>query len=786
MNDHRTPLKRRPWRRFVFLSLLAASCATAPAPGRFRADKLRQIDAAVEEAIAGRRIPGGVIWIERDGAVHHRAWGNRSIVPVVAPMTKDTIFDVASITKVVATTPAIWILIERGKVGLDEPVWKYIPEFRGGWKDEITVRHLLTHTGGLRPDLDLDEPWSGADTAFRLTMEETIRNRPGYTFRYSDIGFLLLGWIVERVSGQPLDEFTRREIFEPLGMRDTGFRRLTGRSTPPPERIAPTESVPCEPGSSERCLLHGAVHDPTARRMGGVAGHAGLFTTARDLARYARMILAGGETIMKPETVRMMTSVQSPPNVAVKRAGGFDLDSGFSRPRGDVFPVGSFGHTGWTGGFFWIDPSSRTFYVFLSNRVHPEGRGSVLALQRTIGTLAAEAAGVSPGTSRGRFPHTISWVTGGADTANGIDVLHAQQYRPLRGMKIGLITNHTGNDRAGNPTIDLLRSAPDVHLVALFSPEHGIRGTADEKVGDTTDPVSGLPVYSLYGERRKPSPEQLAGLDALVFDIQDIGTRFYTYISTMGLAMEAAAEANIRFFVLDRVNPIGGTAFEGPVAEGDSTFVAFHPISIRHGMTVGEIAQMFNDERGIHARLEVIRMRGWKREFWQDEAGLAWIDTSPNMRSLAAAALYPGIGILESAISVGRGTPTPFEVAGAPYIDPDRLAREMNALALPGIRFEPVRFTPNASVFKDQPCGGLRFVLTDRKAFQPVRTGIALAVTLRRLHPESFELDKMKHLLKHGATLEAIRAGKPFQDVISLWNEEEKAFGERRAKYLLY
>jgi hypothetical protein len=291
----------------------------------------------------------------------------------------------------------------------------------------------------------------------------------------------------------------------------------------------------------------------------------------------------------------------------VRRAGGFDLDSGYSRPRGDRFPIGSFGHTGFTGGFYWIDPVSQTFYVFLSNRVHPDGKGSVMLLQRQLGTLAAAAAGVPPpaqepcfGVSTSLIPPrcpALDWIMGGADAMNGIDVLHATGYSALQNMRVGLITNHTGIDRAGNPTIDLLRSAPGVRLVALFSPEHGIRGTADEKVGDTVDAVSGLPIYSLYGERRKPTPQQLENIDALVFDIQDVGARFYTYTSTMGLAMEAAAAAHKKFTVLDRVNPIGGEAVEGPVSEGESSFVAFHPIAVRHGMTVGEIARMYDDER---------------------------------------------------------------------------------------------------------------------------------------------------------------------------------------------
>ncbi|MGZ7080938.1 MAG: exo-beta-N-acetylmuramidase NamZ domain-containing protein, partial [Thermoanaerobaculia bacterium] len=615
---------------------------------------------------------------------------------------------------------------------------RYLPEFHGGWRDEVTIRHLLTHTSGLRPDLDLDKEWTGYDTAMGLAFEEMPQNRPGFVFRYSDINFELLGEIVQRVSGMSLDRFAASGIFEPLGMSDTRFRPRDVH------RVAPTQN------------LRGVVHDPTARRMGGVAGHAGLFTTAHDLAIYARTIMNGGAPVFRPETVRAMTSVQSPPNVAVKRAGGWDIDSPFSRPRGDIFPIGSFGHTGFTGGFLWIDPPSRTFYVFLSNRVHPDGKGSVVALQRQLGTLVAELAedrraearrhtadfantraGVATGFSPSAGNHTkprVEWVTSGGSTQNGIDVLHATGYAAVRGMRIGLITNQSGIDRSTNPTIDLLRSAPNVTLVELFAPEHGVRGDVDEPFGDTTDPISGLPVYSLYGPRKKPDAQQLASIDAIVFDVQDIGTRFYTYVSRLGLAMEAAAEAKKKVIVLDRVNPIGGIAIEGPLPDSQAIFTAYQPVPVRHGMTVGELAKMIAAERHLDVDLEVVPIRHWSRDRWQDEAGLPWINTSPNMRSLTEAALYPGIGLLENAISVGRGTSTPFEVVGAPYVDAGALARAMNSLHLPGIWFEPARFTPDASIYADEECGGVRLLVMNRKRFEPVRTGLALAMALLRMY----------------------------------------------------
>jgi CubicO group peptidase (beta-lactamase class C family) len=325
-----------------------------------------------------------VLWLERNGTAYHKAFGCRALVPTREAMTEDTIFDAASLTKVVATTPAIMWLVERGQVKLDAPVQTYIPEFTGDDRALVTVRQLLTHTSGLPPDIETKSDWHGQAEAIKQACAINLQSKPGTAFKYSDINFFLLGEIVQRVSGTPLEVFVRREIYVPLKMTDTGF--LPSKDQLP--RIAPTEVVLGVP-------WRGAVHDPTARHMGGVAGHAGLFTTAPDLARYARMLLNLGELdgvrIFKPETVKLMTSVQTPPEISAKRGLGWDIDSSFSGPRGELFPIGSYGHTGWTGGSLWVDPFSRTFVIFLSNRNHPTEAGSVIALRRQLGTLAAES-----------------------------------------------------------------------------------------------------------------------------------------------------------------------------------------------------------------------------------------------------------------------------------------------------------------------------------------------------------------------------------------------------------
>jgi uncharacterized protein YbbC (DUF1343 family)/CubicO group peptidase (beta-lactamase class C family) len=773
----------------LFLHLATpASHADAPV---FRPDKLAEMDAAIKEAIADKRCPGGVLWFEHHGVTYHKAFGNRAVVPTSEAMTEDTIFDAASLTKVVACTPAVMLLVERGLVNLDTAVNNYIPEFKGGGKETVTVRQLMTHTSGLRPDIETKSDWQGQQTAIQKASEERLQTTPGTVFRYSDINYFLLGEIVQRVTHKPLEEFVAREIYQPLKMKDTGY--LPAKAKLP--RIAPTEVVNGKP-------YRGVVHDPTARHMGGVAGHAGLFLTAPDLARYARMLLNNGALegarIFKPETVRLMTTVQTPPTVTARRGLGWDIDTSYSGPRGKVFPVGSFGHTGWTGTSLWIDPFSGSFLIFLSNRNHPTESGNVGPLRHKLGTLAAEAiadynfayvpGALAPRPESETTPskQTAESTVASLKSLNGIDVLVKQKFAPLKGLRVGLVTNHTGHDRDRNPTIDLLKNAPEVQLVALFSPEHGIRGVMDEKIGDSVDEKTGLPVHSLYGETRKPTPDQLKDLDALVFDIQDVGCRFYTYTSTMGLTLEAAAENHKKYFVLDRVNPINASTIDGPVLADKTSFVGFHPVPVRYGMTIGELARMFNDERGPKADLTIVQVENWRRNLWLDQTTLPWTNPSPNMRNLTEAILYPGIGLLESALSVGRGTDTPFELVGAPYIDDLQLASELNQANLPGVRFVPIRFTPSASIYKNQNCEGVYILLTDRDHCDVVDVALLIAQTLLRLYPNDFEVDKMRHLLLHPPTLDALKAGKPLKEIRVSWQTDLNEFKRRREKFLLY
>jgi uncharacterized protein YbbC (DUF1343 family)/CubicO group peptidase (beta-lactamase class C family) len=746
----------------------------------FDAGALQEMDTLLDKAVAKKAPPGVVLWLQHQESARHWAKGARALSPAREEMTADTIFDVASLTKVLATTPSIMLLVEQGKLDLEAPVARYLPAFQGEGRDQILLRHLLTHTSCLKPGLPKDPAWSGYDAGIKAAVESIPDAPPETFFRYSDINFILLGEIVRVVGKQSLDAFSANHIFGPLRMGSTRF-------LPPADwmpRVAPTEKD--ESGT----LLRGVVHDPTARRMGGVAGHAGLFSTRDDIVRYARMILGGGELegvrVLRQETVRLMQSVHTPITVMERRGLGWDIESYYSRPRGKLFPGGSFGHTGFTGTSLWIDPYSQSFVVFLSSRLHPHEGPSVRDLYDEVGTLAAKAIrGVDfknvAASLQKRLPTDVPTVL------NGIDVLQRDGFKALQGYRIGLITNHTGINAARVATIDLLHQAPGVKLRALFSPEHGIRGAMDQsKISDSTDKKTGLPIYSLYGERRQPTPEQLADLDALVFDIQDIGCRFYTYISTLRLCMEAAAKSSKKLFVLDRVNPIGGVEVEGPVVVDKESFTATHTIPIRHGMTVGELARMMNTERAIGADLMVVPTEGWRREWLFDRTNLPWINPSPNMRNLTAALLYPGVGILEFSISVGRGTDTPFEVLGAPFVDDRRLSYELNKLGLPGLRFLPIRFTPTASVFKDQACGGVRIEVIDRNTLQPVMAGAAIAAALQRLYPKQFTLEKVNTLLSHSTTLAAIKGGKSGREIHGLWQAEVLPFLERRKLFLLY
>ncbi len=773
------------------------------------------LDAIVEKAVAADEIPGAVLLVSHQGRViHRRAYGSRAVLPQREPMTVDTIFDMASLTKIFATTASVMKLLEQGEIRLNDPVVRYLPDFAKpgspDGKDQVTIRQLMTHTAGLAPDprglpVDKEGAWSGDAPVLNAIYAETLGSPPGSRFVYSDSGFILLGEIVKRVSGVPLNEFAQREIFTPLGMTHTRF-------LPPAEwrpKIAPTEEIElpegAKAGSGRGRVLRGVVHDPRARGMGGVAGHAGLFSTADDLAIFCRMILADGTgganhaRIFSSATIEKMTTPQTPPWMPALRGLGWDISSAYSAPRGELFPIGSFGHTGFTGTSVWIDSRSRTFVILLANSVHPHGRPAISPLRSKIATAVAAAVGVKPGEPRTTLlersagavarPYDLAGITArNAHTKTGVDVLEEENFATLRGKNVGLITNHTGLDRNGRSAIDLLAHAPGVKLVALFSPEHGIAGREDSKLASSTDAATGLAIYSLYGDTRRPTDDMLKGVDALLYDIQDAGVRFYTYTTTMGYAMEEAAKRKIPFYVLDRPDIIGGEIVEGPMLDPDRlSFVAYFPEPVRIGMTLGEMAQMFNAENKIGCDLHVIQMKDWRRRDWYEDTGLPWVAPSPNLRSLDAAILYPGIETLQNGdVNVGRGTDTPFEVFGAPWIKATELADYLNRRFIPGVRFVPTRYTPAASPHKDKPCEGIALVITDRASLYSMLMGLEIASALWKLYPDHFQVDKIITLLGNKAALERLKRGDAPTRIVADWADDLDAFRKIRAKYLIY
>jgi uncharacterized protein YbbC (DUF1343 family) len=752
--------------------------------------RLAAADAAILAAIEEHNLPGAVLLVSHNGRIiHEKAYGQRAVQPQPVPMSTDTVFDLASLSKPIGCATSIMLLAERGKLKPSDPVAKFIPAFAANGKEAITIEQLLVHTSGLIPDNPLSDYTDGPAAAFAKINALRPLNGPGRQFMYSDVNYIMLGRLVQIIDGRPLERFVREEIFLPLMMNQTLYN--------PPEalksRCAPTQK------RGDHWMV-GEVHDPRAFALGGVAGHAGVFSTAQDLARFCQMLLNGGELdgqrVLSEDTVRIMTQPRSLPD-NLWRTYGFDVDTPYSLCRGDRFDPGTtFGHTGFTGAMLWIDPKNNCFFILLTNSVHPDGSGDVRALRRQVATFVAEAIlGPTPPRAGASVrmalnsPRNLTPSSGSpAPVLCGIDVLKNDNFKLLEGRRIALITNHSGRDREGKRTIDLLMASKNLTVVRLLSPEHGLYGALDEKVGNTTDAATGLPVFSLYGQTVRPTAEMLQGIDTIVYDIQDVGARFYTYITTLGYCMEAAAKYKLKMVVLDRPNPITGLIVDGPLADADQlSFIAFAPIPVAHGMTLGELAQYYNSERSIHCDLAVVPLQGWRRTLWFDETGLLWVNPSPNMRNLTQAALYPGVCLLEACnVSVGRGTDQPFEIFGAPWIDARKLAATLNGARLAGLRFVPIEFTPKSSKFANQPCQGIHITITDRNAIEPVRAGLTIAWHLKKLFGDAFDIDKVGHLLRNKAALTLLKESRNPTTLPALWETDVKAFKESREKYLIY
>jgi uncharacterized protein YbbC (DUF1343 family)/CubicO group peptidase (beta-lactamase class C family) len=797
-----------PFRRFALLTLLLGISAWAIAlktpPAKIAAPTLNwsRLDTLVLHSIDLGEMPGAVVVVgHEDKIVYRKAFGDRALLPHPEKMTLDTIFDCASLTKVVAVTPSIMQLLEQGRFRLNDPVAKYLPEFARNGKDQVTIRELLTHYSGLPPDIPQRPSWFGYDTGVEKAYATALAYPAGSHFEYSDINFVVLAELVRKLSGERIDQYALTHVWQPLGMTHT-------RYLPPASwraKTAPTEKD--DRGHFER----GVVNDPTAESMGGVTGDAGAFSTADDLAKYAQALLNGGKgdngaRILTGLSVAKMSTPQSPYNVPEVRGLGWDIDSPFSSNRGDYLPLGSFGHTGFTGTSMWIDPASATYVIIMSNAIHPMQKPplhSILALRSGIATAVSAILSLNNANEWAQVETGLERITGYADAsagahrtmyrngevATGLDVLAGRHFDVLQGKRVGLITNQTGIDREGNRNIDDM-IAQGVHVTAGFSPEHGWLGTVDSATGNARDAKTGVPIFSAYGGSTASNALPAAGLDlvdTLVYDIQDAGVRFYTYETTLAYTLQAAAAHHLPVIVLDRPDPIDGINVSGPpLAAEEKSFVGYFPgMPVRNGMTVGELARLFN--QSIGADLMVIPMSGWSRGDYFDETGLPWVAPSPNLRSLEEAVLYPGVGMIEyTNVSVGRGTDTPFEVMGAPWVNATQLAAYLNARRLPGVRFLPIRFTPSADRYHGQLCQGVNLIVVNRDQLDSPELGVELASALAALYPQAWDSSDMHPLGGSRALVEEIRSGEDPRRIARDWQEANVGFETLRQAALLY
>ena len=769
-NQSNSISRRSPWvamALFFTVGAVARLCAALPLDG---------IDALVSEALAQNKLPGCVVVVGRQGGVlYQKAFGARALLPEPEPMTLDTLFDLASLTKPVATAASIMALVEQGRVDLDDKVSHHLPWFIANGKESITVRQLLTHVSGLPADTPVPDYALGRAHVMKRIAGLALKAPIGTKLIYSDLGYLVLEEVIRKVTGQDLATFATAAVFRPLAMTETAF-------LPPAAwraRTAPTER-------RGDAWMRGQVHDPRAFRLGGVAGHAGLFSSARDLTIFARMILGGGEVDGKRAfssgTIAKMVAPHDVPGGI--RALGWDMQTGYSSNRGTSFSRRAVGHGGYTGTSLWIDPRQDLFVLVLSNRVHPDGKGQSNPLAGAIGTLVGEAG------------------QGGATVAQGplvlgIDVLAEENFARLRGLRFALLTNDSARTRAGQRTTDVLAARKDLRLVGLLCPEHGLAASRDEKIADDVDGATGLAIHSLYGGAHGPRAGRPTGprpvtlpkdIDAVVVDLPDVGARFFTYASTLHATMRAAAERGLRLLVLDRPNPLGAAVVAGPMLKPvEMSPVNHHLLPVRHGMTLGELAEMINADEHLGLRLEVARMRNYRRTAYFDETGLAWSPPSPNLRNVEEAILYAGVALVEATnVSVGRGTDTPFEVVGAPWIDGKLLAEELSKLGLGGVVFSETSFTPMANPYARSLCHGIRVRVENRAAFEPVRTGIALALALRRHFPRQWDVQRLHGMIGDPVVTAAILDGKSLAAVEALYKADLEGFLAKRAKYLLY
>jgi uncharacterized protein YbbC (DUF1343 family)/CubicO group peptidase (beta-lactamase class C family) len=749
----------------------------------------RELAAVVTAQIADANVAGAVVFVGDAGGVRERvALGQRTIGPAAEPMTEDTIFDLASLTKAVATATAVLQLVERGQIALDASASRYWPAFGDEGKAGVTVRQLLTHTSGLPPGLVSRAAFRSRSTVLASIATMPPVAEPGSRVIYSDLNYVVLGEIVQRVSGIGLDTWCARNIFRPLRMRDTQFRPARQSSG----RIAPTTT-------RDGRWLRGEVQDPTAAALHGVSGNAGLFSSADDLARFARMMLNGGRLdgrrILQPASVAALSTPDVSTVPASTRTLGWEVQAPLIPNRYRAARAGLLEHLGYTGTGFWIDLVTRRFVIVLTSRLYPNEKGDAMPLRAAVLGLVSSTGPVLSGQQVAALAPVMTDAVVAAEqrlpaasgpVRTGVDVLEAAGFAPLVGKRVGLVTNRSGFDATGRRTIDILAQAPGVRLRAIFAPEHGLGTDLDTPFGDTVDSRTHVVVHSLYGTRKSIPPGALSDVDVLVFDLQDAGVRFFTYLATLGATLEAAAAAHIPVVVLDRPNPLGGDMVGGPVSDtADGSLTNYAPLPLVHGMTIGELARFLNDRLGFGAELHVVAMEQYDRSMRYADTGLGWVPPSPNLHDSTALERYPDVGLIEGAsISVGRGTSSPFSLIGAPWIDGPALARELNATAS-GATYQPVHFVPAEGPYRGRSCSGV-VIRRVSAPYRPGRIGLALASVLSQRYPEHFRLAAIRTSVGSQTVWNMLRDGVPLDAIDHAVSAQAEAFLRVRAPYLLY
>lgn len=705
---------------------------------------------ALEQAVRAADAPGAVAWVgNAEGCLFQGAAGLRQRIPDPVPATLDTVYDLASLTKVVATTTATMLLWESGRLDLDAPLTTWLPYPTLGI---FTPRHLLTHTTGLPPGRPLHLEVDNYDDAIARIAQTASDWPPGTRRRYSDLGFMLLGKVVEAAAGQSFESYCRRRIFGPLNMQRTGFN-------PDPrfrDQCAATEQCPWRGR-----VMQGEVHDENAWAIGGVSGHAGLFSTAEDLARFSRGML--DSRILRQETMAEMLKLTHVPSYPWQGLG-WKVDPWRDGSEGYLPFRRAFGHTGWTGTCLWVDFDSGLHAILLSNTCHPSrAHRDNRTLRRVFFT--AVHAHYAPEKSNA---HT------------GLDRLVWDEFSAIRGKRIAVLTHQAAVDQLGRPMLDVLALAPDVQVKRIYSPEHGLRGQA-EAGAKVTSQAGAVPVISLYGERTQPTQDELRGVDMFLVDLQDIGARFYTYIATMRACMAACADARVPLLVLDRPNPLGNAIVEGPMPEKTGSLVCAAEVPTRHGMTIGEMALFFwstaFNRKGFEVRL--LTVDGWPNTLRAEALPQPWTPPSPNIPTAETALVYSGTCLFEGVnLNEGRGTESPFLLIGAPWLDTAAVLAAVAADAPPGCALEAVEYTPrviegkaSSPRYKGERCAGIRIRVTDAGALRPFTLAVALLQAIQARHQGTFEWLAYFDTLAGGPALrKAIQAGVPAAQIAAECN----------------